>query len=67
MWGCIRSSNSRQRAKLLLTLGERAVPGNDHAHFNLPTDVAVLRDGSFYVSDGYKNTRVMKFSAEGPV
>ena len=51
--------------KLLLSLGERAVPGNDHAHFNLPTDVAVLRDGSFYVSDGYKNTRVMKFSAEG--
>lgn len=51
--------------KLLLTLGERAVPGNDHAHFNLPTDVAVLRDGSFYVSDGYKNTRVMKFAADG--
>lgn len=51
--------------KVLLTLGERAKPGNDHAHFNLPTDVAVLRDGSFYVSDGYKNTRVMKFSAEG--
>jgi peptidylamidoglycolate lyase len=51
--------------KLLLTLGERAVPGSDHAHFNLPTDVAVLRDGSFYVSDGYKNTRAMKFSADG--
>jgi peptidylamidoglycolate lyase len=51
--------------KVLLTLGEAGVPGNDHAHFNLPTDVAVLRDGSFYVSDGYKNTRVMKFSAEG--
>ncbi len=51
--------------KVLLTLGEARVPGNDHAHFNLPTDVAVLRDGSFYVSDGYKNTRVMKFSAEG--
>ena len=51
--------------KLLLSLGERAVPGHDRAHFNLPTDVAVLRDGSFYVSDGYKNTRVMKFSAEG--
>lgn len=51
--------------KVLLTLGERAVPGNDPAHFNLPTDVAVLRDGSFYVSDGYKNTRVLKFSAEG--
>lgn len=51
--------------KVLLTLGEAGVSGADHAHFNLPTDVAVLRDGSFYVSDGYKNTRVVKFSAEG--
>lgn len=51
--------------RVLLTLGERAKPGDDHAHFNLPTDVAVLSDGSFYVSDGYKNTRVVKFSAEG--
>ena len=51
--------------KLLLTLGERAKPGDDHSHFNLPTDVAVLADGSFYVSDGYKNTRVMKFAADG--
>ena len=51
--------------KVLLTLGEASVPGKDQAHFNLPTDVAVLRDGSFYVSDGYKNTRVMKFTANG--
>ncbi len=51
--------------KLLLTLGERAQPGTDHSHFNLPTDVAVLPDGSFYVSDGYKNTRVVKFAADG--
>ena len=51
--------------RLLLTLGERAKPGKDHAHFNLPTDVAVLRDGSFYVSDGYKNTRVIKFRMDG--
>jgi peptidylamidoglycolate lyase len=51
--------------KLLLTLGERGKPGNDHTHFNEPTGVAVLPDGSFYVSDGYKNTRVIKFSAAG--
>lgn len=51
--------------KVLLTLGEAGVPGNDKAHFNLPTDVAVLRDGSFYVSDGYKNTRMLKFTAAG--
>jgi peptidylamidoglycolate lyase len=69
--GIIRSESNSftlpivKGGKLLLTLGERAKPGNDPSHFNLPTDVAVLRDGSFYVSDGYKNTRVMKFSAEG--
>ena len=51
--------------RLLLTLGERGKPGADQAHFNLPTDVAVLPDGSFYVSDGYKNTRVVKFDAAG--
>ena len=51
--------------KLLLTLGEAGRPGSDASHFNLPTDVAVLPDGSFYVSDGYRNTRVVKFSAGG--
>lgn len=51
--------------RLLLTLGTRGEPGADETHFNLPSDVAVLRDGSFYVSDGYKNTRVVKFSADG--
>ncbi|HET9427482.1 MAG TPA: peptidyl-alpha-hydroxyglycine alpha-amidating lyase family protein [Allosphingosinicella sp.] len=49
----------------LLTLGEARVSGGDRTHFNLPTDVAVLPDGSFYVSDGYGNTRVVKFSATG--
>lgn len=51
--------------QLLLTLGERGVAGNDAKHFNRPTAVAVAADGSFYVSDGYLNTRVMKFSAKG--
>ncbi len=51
--------------KLLVALGERGQSGADAAHFNLPTDVAVLPDGSFYVSDGYKNTRVVKFAADG--
>ena len=51
--------------RLLLTLGERGKTGADKEHFNLPTDVAVLPDGSFYVSDGYRNTRVVKFDAAG--
>ena len=50
---------------LLMALGERAVPGDDSAHFNRPTDVAVAPDGSFYVSDGYRNSRVVRFSKEG--
>lgn len=50
---------------LLLTLGENRVAGADSKHFNLPTDVAVLSDGSFYVSDGYANTRIVKFSPQG--
>lgn len=51
--------------KRLMVLGEARVPGADRTHFNKPTDVAVLPDGSFYVSDGYGNTRVVKFSATG--
>jgi peptidylamidoglycolate lyase len=51
--------------KLLLTLGEARVPGNDSTHFNRPTDVAVTKDGSFYVSDGYRNSRIVKFSSSG--
>jgi peptidylamidoglycolate lyase len=51
--------------RLLMTLGERGVPGEDNAHFNMPTDVAIAPDGSFYVSDGYVNSRITKFSGDG--
>jgi DNA-binding beta-propeller fold protein YncE len=50
--------------KLLLTLGERGVAGTDRSHFNRPTDVAVARDGSFYISDGYGNSRILMFGAD---
>ncbi len=49
----------------LLEVGTRGVAGNDASHFALPTDVAVLPDGSFYVSDGYGNARVARFAADG--
>jgi peptidylamidoglycolate lyase len=51
--------------RLLLALGEAGVPGNDERHFNLPTDVVVADDGTFFVSDGYGNARVLKFAADG--
>jgi peptidylamidoglycolate lyase len=55
----------RHDGKLLMTLGVAKIAGNDSLHFNYPTDVAVTDDGSFYVSDGYRNSRVIKFSKSG--
>jgi peptidylamidoglycolate lyase len=51
--------------RVLLVLGEAGVPGNDATHFNMPTDVAVAEDGTFFVSDGYGNARVVRFGADG--
>ncbi len=51
--------------ELLMTVGAKDVPGLDRNHFNGPTDVAVTSSGEFYVSDGYGNSRVAKFSARG--
>ncbi len=51
--------------KLLMTLGVAKTPGNDSLHFNLPTDIAVADNGTFYVSDGYGNSRIAKFSSAG--
>ena len=50
---------------VLLAVGTQGVPGCDARHFSRPTDVAVLPDGSFYVSDGYGNSRVARFSPTG--
>jgi len=33
--------------------------------FNLPTDIAFAPDGSMFMTDGYGNARVHKFSADG--
>lgn len=51
--------------KLLMKLGEAKISGSDSLHFDKPTDIAIAKDGSFYVSDGYGNSRVVKFSATG--
>jgi peptidylamidoglycolate lyase len=41
------------------------VLGNDKHHFALPSDLSILEDGSVYVSDGYENTRIIKFDSSG--
>ena len=56
---------TRDGKQLVMTLGTPRVPGNDETHFARPTDVAFLPDGTFFVSDGYTNTRVVKFDRNG--
>ena len=51
--------------KLLLTLGEHGVPGNDKSHFGGPTDIAFFPNGDFLISDGYRNGRIVRFNKDG--
>lgn len=48
-----------------ITLGEAFVPGNDEKRFCKPTAVAVHTNGDFFVSDGYCNSRIIKFNKYG--
>jgi peptidylamidoglycolate lyase len=50
---------------LLLQLGVARIAGTDSLHFNKPTDIAITKDGSFYIADGYGNSRIIKFSNSG--
>jgi len=56
---------SNDGKQLLLKVGEKGVPGNDENHFHDPASLAFLPDGSFYVADGYTNSRVVKFDKNG--
>jgi len=53
--------------RVLLTIGVPGQPAPKHSGrpFNRCTHVAVARDGALYISDGYGNSRIHKFSAEG--
>ena len=51
--------------QLLLTLGVERTPGLDGTHFNAPTAIAFAADDTVYISDGYGNSRVAKFSPSG--
>jgi len=53
---------------ILFTLGEKFVPAvddNDIQRFCKPSDVAVADSGDIFISDGYCNHRIMKFSKDG--
>ncbi|XP_012282254.1 peptidyl-alpha-hydroxyglycine alpha-amidating lyase 1 isoform X2 [Orussus abietinus] len=48
-----------------LVLGIAFEPGNDDQRFCKPTAVAIQRNGDFFVSDGYCNSRIIKFNKIG--
>ena len=50
---------------VLLILGRRGVAAEADWLFNEPTDVAFGKSGDIFVSDGYGNSRVMKFDRTG--
>lgn len=52
--------------QLTMTLGTPGKPGEREGDpFNRPTDLAVAATGELFVSDGYVNSRVHKYSPEG--
>ena len=51
--------------RVLLVLGRKDVGAESDWLFNQPTDVAFGKNGEVYVSDGYGNSRVVKFGRQG--
>lgn len=67
-----------ENRNIIMTLGEKGVKSETGANnkdfrtvkksagpFNFPTNIAIASDGSMYVTDGYGNARVHKFSSNG--
>jgi DNA-binding beta-propeller fold protein YncE len=51
--------------KFLLQLGTTNEKGNDATHFDLPSGIAILKNGNIIVTDGYGNNRVVMFDKNG--
>ena len=56
------SNDGKER---LLTLGTPGEPGNDDTHFARPTFMAFMDTNTWYLADGYDNTRVIKYDMDG--
>ncbi|CAF1639099.1 unnamed protein product, partial [Adineta ricciae] len=48
-----------------LTVGEMFQPGSGPTQLCRPADVAVMKNGDFFVADGYCNSRIIKFNRKG--
>lgn len=70
IWAVVRDAQqvlkfTNDGKRLVMAIGTRGVAGNDENHFNRPTDITWLPDGTFFVSDGDTNRRVVKFHRNG--
>jgi peptidylamidoglycolate lyase len=55
------------QGEIVLTLGEKGVEGDNAStmHFNQVNHLTFAPDGDIYVTDGYVNSRVVHFNADG--
>lgn len=51
--------------RVRMVLGRKNTKGDTKDLFNRPTDIAFASNGDFYITDGYGNSRVMKFNKDG--
>jgi DNA-binding beta-propeller fold protein YncE len=51
--------------RVRMVLGRKNTKGETKDTFYRPTDIAFAANGDFYVSDGYGNSRVVKFNKDG--
>jgi len=56
---------SNDGKKLVQTIGTPGQSGADDKHFNRPTFLTWLPDGTMFVADGYNGSRVAKFDKNG--
>jgi len=72
IWVTDNSDNLIQKfsadgATLLLTIGRKGIVGDNKSEdaFDGPADAFVAPNGTVYIADGYRNSRIVQFSKEG--
>lgn len=61
---CVHKFNSK--GEVVLTIGTPGEPGeSDGDPFRKPTDLGIASNGDLFISDGYGNARVHKYTATG--
>ncbi|MCH2213242.1 MAG: peptidyl-alpha-hydroxyglycine alpha-amidating lyase family protein [Fuerstiella sp.] len=51
----------------LVTIGIPGEPGDDNRHLKMPTDMVEFPSGEVFISDGYRNNRIVVSNAQGTI